>query len=229
MRTCAFLCTIALLSVPAAAVFSDSHMADSGFYVTGGGGVALVPNTTETPAMNVAEAPENKAAWDFELLGFGLGGAVGYDFGEFRTDAEFSFLSSKFDFGASEATDDADDSLTVLAMTANAWYDLDTGTAFLPYIGVGLGVANVSVTLAGATENADPTFKGAGWGFAYQAGVGVGFEVAEGFSLTAGYQFFGTLETVVTDPGEDAESDSDDASVSPSLMAHRIQLGLRYF
>ena len=94
---------------------------------------------------------------------------------------------------------EADDTLTILALTANAWYDLYTGTAWTPYIGIGVGGTNLSVQLSEGTDDDDRYFDGNGWGFAYQAGVGVAFEVLSGFSLTAGYQFFGTLETEVRD------------------------------
>ena len=81
--------------------------------------------------------------------------------------------------------------------------------------------------LEGTIDEDDLYFDGTGWGFAYQAGVGVAFEVLSGFSLTAGYQFFGTLETEVVDEG-DSTGDEDDSSVSPTLMAHGIQLGMRF-
>ena len=173
----------------------------------------------------------NDANWAFDL-GFGVDGAVGYDFGSFRADAEFTYLSSKFVFGVDPddgrgEDQEAFDTLTVLAATANAWYDLDTGTAWTPYIGIGVGATNLSVQLAENSDD-DPVFDGSGWGFAYQAGVGVAFEVLDGFSLQAGYQFFGTLETEVTDNNGTDDNDDDDSSVSPTLMAHGIHLGLRF-
>jgi opacity protein-like surface antigen len=209
-------------------------MDSSGIYVSVGGGLAIVPGTTETPhSKDFPKNPmdPNDANWAFDL-GFGVGGALGYDFGSFRADAEFTYLSSKFVFdvdkdeGRGENVE-ADDTLTILAATANAWYDVDTGTAWTPYIGIGVGATNLSVQLATGTDEGEQYFDGSGWGFAYQAGVGVAFEVLDGFSLVAGYRFFGTLETDVTDPGEDNDDD-DDNIVSPMLMAHGIELGLQF-
>ena len=40
-------------------------------------------------------AGDNKADWDLDF-GFSAGGAAGYDFGDFRTEAEFSFQSANF-------------------------------------------------------------------------------------------------------------------------------------
>ena len=175
----------------------------------------------------------NEASWDFDI-GFGVDGALGYDFGSFRTDLEFTFLSAKavFDVDPDDRRDDdmeADDTLTILALTANAWYDLYTGSAWTPYIGIGVGGTNLSVQLSEGTDEDDQYFDGTGWGFAYQAGVGVAFEVLSGFSLTAGYQFFGTLETEVRDDAGTSDNDNDDYTVSPpTLMAHGIQLGMRF-
>ena len=232
MRISAVLISVALLSVSTVATFSQSPMMmeTTGIYVSVGGGLAILPGTTDTPHSKIFPhrdtTDDDKASWDFDL-GFGVDAALGYDFGGFRADVEFAYLSAKalFDVDKDDrrgTDEEADDTLSVLAATANAWYDLDTGTAWTPYIGIGVGGTNVSVQLARDTDE-DPYFDGTGWGFAYQAGVGVAFEVLSGFSLTAGYQFFGTLETEITHDGDDT-----DHTVSPTLMAHGVQLGMRF-
>ena len=238
MRSSAVFLTGLLLSLPALATFSQSPMMTetSGLYVNVGGGLTIVPGTTDTVHDNIPDKKkpmdEKKASWDFDP-GFGVDAALGYDFGSFRADAEFTYATSKFVFDVDKTerrkkSDEADDTLTALAATANAWYDLDTGTAWTPYIGIGVGATNLSVQLATGPDTDDQYFKGEGWGFAYQAGVGVAFEVLNGFSLVAGYQFFGTLETKVTDKGKDTAATVDDHTVTPELMTHGFQLGMRF-
>lgn len=238
MRSSAALLTIALLSVPAVATFSQSAMMmeSSGVYVNVGGALTLVPGLTGVPFERInnptpTRGTQKEINWDFDL-GFGADGALGYDFGSFRADAEFTYLTARSVFDVDktqrrENDDKADDTLTVLAATANAWYDLDTGTAWSPYIGIGVGAANVQVKLATGENQGDEYFTGSGWGFAYQAGVGVALEVLTGFSLVGGYQFFGTLQTKVTD-GKKQNATDDDHSVSPTLMAHGVHLGMRF-
>ena len=239
MRSSAALLTIALLSVPAVATFSQSAMMmeSSGVYVNVGGALTLVPGLTGVPFekldpdLNLEHADGKKTNWDFDL-GFGADGALGYDFGSFRADAEFTYLTAKsvFDVHKTDRREDnatADDTLTVLAATANAWYDLDTGTAWSPYIGIGVGAANVQVKLATGEKTTDEYFTGNGWGFAYQAGVGVALEVLTGFSLVGGYQFFGTLATEVKHTDVDTKP-ADAGTVSPTLMAHGVHLGMRF-
>lgn len=238
MRLSAVLLTIALLSVSAVATLAQTPMMteSSGVYVNVGGALTLLPGTSETPFSKINNpAPQNAAGnktnWDFDL-GLGANGALGYDFGSFRADAEFTYLSSNFVFDVHKTNrrDErakADDTLTVLAGTANAWYDLDTGTVWSPYIGVGVGGALLQVKLRTSQEQDPPYFDGNGWGFVYKAGVGVAVEVLSGFSLVTGYQFFGTLETAVTD-GKKETATTDDHTVSPTLMAHGVQVGMRF-
>ena len=237
MRSSAALLTIALLSVPAVATFSQSAMMmeSSGVYVNVGGALTLVPGLTGVPFKQLKREPTNEEAgktnWDFDL-GFGADGALGYDFGSFRVDAEFTYLTAKsvFDVHKTNRRENnvtADDTLTVLAATANAWYDLDTGTAWSPYIGIGVGAANVDVKLATSENQGDEYFTGNGWGFAYQAGVGVALEVLTGFSLVGGYQFFGTLATEVKHTAADTKP-AEAGTVSPTLMAHGVHLGMRF-
>ena len=237
MRFSAVLLSSALFALGAGAAYSQSPMMleSSGIYVNIGGGLTILPSTEETPhTRNFPENPrnDNDANWAFDV-GFGVDAALGYDFGSFRADLEFTYLTSTFVFDVDPDAgrgdnEDADDTLTVIGGMANAWYDLDTGTAWTPYIGIGVGGTLLSVQLASGQDEEDQYFDGSNLGFAYQAGVGVAFEVLSGFSLTAGYQFFGTLETEVTDDNATTDTDDDDHTVSPTLMAHGIQLGMRF-
>ena len=235
MRRLVSLWTIVLGIVPALAATAD------GPYVSAAGGVALVPGITDSPhdlvrALDDAGSvsgdateeevtlrirPKGDADWAFDV-GFVAGGALGYAFGPARIDIEFSYLSANFEF-ASEGENGAataDDNLTALSLLGQAWYDIDIGSFLTPYLGVGAGATNLAVKL---TTDADTWFDGTGWGFAYQAGAGIAFRIVAGFSLDVGYRLFGTLQTEVFD-----NADPDLSSVSPAVMAHRIQLGLRF-
>ena len=163
----------------------------------------------------------DEADWAFDV-GFVAGGALGYAFGPARIDVEFSYLSANFEFASEDesAPETPDDNFTALSLLAQAWYDVDLGSFLTPYIGVGAGATNLSVKLISDDE---AWFDGTSWGFAYQAGAGIAFRILAGFSLDVGYRLFGTLQTEVFD-----DADPDLSSVSPAVMAHRIQLGLRF-
>ena len=220
MRFLVRLCAAALCVIPAVAAVAD------GLYVSAGGGIALVPGFNDTPhdileAVEETALTKGKADWAFDV-GFAGAAALGYKFGPARTDAEVAYLTANFDFAGTDenGTEAANDTFTALSLMANFWYDLDVGSFLTPYVGVGVGATNLSVKL---TTGDDTWFDGAGWGFAYQAGAGVSFNVIAGFSLDLGYRFCGTLETPVFD-----NADPELSSVTPLVMAHRIQLGLRF-
>ena len=231
MRIFATLLSVALLSIPGASLFSQDMMMDgTGFYAAAGGGATLITDTTDTPQSENAPGGadnDNKADWDLDF-GFSAGGSAGYDFGDFRTEAEFSFQSANF-LHDGEIDDDtkADDNLTVMAILANGFFDLDTGTPFVPFIGIGVGAVNLSVKLFDDPDDDTAVFEGSGWGFGYQANVGVAYEIVDAVALTLGYKFFGTLETQVTDAGDD-DGEDDDMYVKPTLLAHRAELGVRF-
>lgn len=221
MRLFATLLSVALLSIPGASLFSQDMMAGTGFYAAAGGGATLITDTTDTAEKGI-DPSQDKADWDLDF-GFSAGAAVGYDFGDFRTEAEFSFQSANFlHDGKIDEDNKADDNITVMAAMANGFFDLDTGSQFSPFIGIGAGAVNLAVKL-NATEDAEtPDFEGNGWGFGYQANLGVAYEIIDAVALTLGYKFFGTLETQVTDP------DDENVYVKPTLMAHRAELGVRF-
>ena len=233
MRIFATLLSVALLSIPGASLFSQDMMMDgTGFYVAAGGGATLITRVElakdkhEVADVNVN--PDAKAYLHPDF-GFVAGGAAGYDFGDFRTGAEFSYQSANFLLKGEdkrESDEKADDNLTVMAILANGFFDLDTGTPFVPFIGIGVGAVNLSVKLNASEDATEPQFEGSGWGFGYQANVGVAYEIVDAVALTLGYKFFGTLETEVTHVGE--EGDDDDMYVKPTLLAHRAELGVRF-
>ena len=263
MRPSFLICALALLAIPASTVSSQApSMTDSGIYFEAGGGLALFSEigkvksgtwyeedgepfyydgTTKkdgTPTLNEADYD---AGYD---IGWAIGGAVGYRFGDIRAEAEvFYFSASQNRLGSADINKDVFDtppSLSALSLMANGWYEFDTGTVFSPFIGLGLGGFQGAFG-SGAPKNAPGEYEAtvlSAWGFAYQAGVGVAMEVADGLSVQLGYRIFGTLETTYTTEitNESLLSlsiipDAPDKYISAlalPLMVHRIELGVSY-
>ena len=226
MRISAVLCTIALLAAHSVATFADSHMGGSGFYGSLGGGAVLVGDSKKVKAKVSDEdvtvtvvGAETDWAYDF---GYTFGGTVGYDFGDFRVDVEVGYLSVRGDVTFVGEKDDKADNLTlaVLAGTANAWYDIDTGTPFTPYVGAGAGGANVSATIKDT-----PEYKGTGWAFAYLGGAGVTYAITPQIEIDLGYRLLGALGVEVKHANYVPDLD---VSFTPSIMTHRLALGVRF-
>ena len=211
------LSLLVLLLAGAGAAVAD------GPYLNATAGVALVPGLNDAPfnflgqAATAVTAGEGKGDWEFDA-GFVASGAVGYQFGPMRADAEFSYLTANFAFTADDAA--KDDNLTALLLLANFWYDVEIGGVVAPYAGIGAGGANL---LAKLTADQNTWFDGSGWGFAFQAGAGVLLKLVPGISFDLGYRFSGSLATEIFDL-----ANADLSSLSPALMAHRIQLGVRF-
>jgi opacity protein-like surface antigen len=115
-----------------------------------------------------------------EEAGLGISGAVGTKLlNDFRVEAEVLYFATEIE----NTNTDIDN----LAFMVNGYYDLKTSTKFTPYVGAGIGLANIEVD-APAYRNSDNVF-------AYQALVGVSYELDKNSSVTAGYRYFGTQDS----------------------------------
>jgi OOP family OmpA-OmpF porin len=128
--------------------------------------------------------------------GFAVGGEVGYGFDSgIRLGGEITFRDN-----GQDSAEQRGDKLRLsgetesVAFMANAYYDFDTGTAFTPYLGAGVGVALIDFNFATGTgfEDTDAVF-------AYQAMVGVDYAVAPQIKIGLQYRFFGTQNPSFTD------------------------------
>jgi opacity protein-like surface antigen len=199
-------------------------MAGSGLYVSLDGGANLVGDASKVKS-NHAEL--GGSDWSFSF-GFGFAGGVGYDFGDFRVDAEVSYLSSPVIATLSGTTPNKDDkrgNFTVFGGTANIWLDVDTGTAFTPYIGAGGGGALISYTISEDTPIPVLSKKVlSAWALAFQGGAGVVYQLTDAIGLDLGYRLF-----IVVNPQlkSSKKIDGDYVTAEPGLMlTHRVNLGI---
>jgi len=156
--------------------------------------------------------------------GFNVGLAGGYDYGMTRLEAEIAYRMNDVDQINSEGeTFSVDGDISALSFMLNGYLDLVTGSPVTPYIGAGLGVANVAanrvkVNVPGIGElsfiDDDDTV------FAYQFSAGIAFALDRSMALDLGYRYFATLEPEFDDElafgGLEAEYNS-----------HNVSLGLR--
>lgn len=120
----------------------------------------------------------------------------------------------------------ADAKLRTWTVMANAYYDIDTGTAFTPYVGAGAGVAfnrlNTVTYRLGAAE-----FQESGKNtsrFAWSVMAGGAYAVTSAIKLDLGYRYLdaGRFET---------SGNTTNGPVKPvkgDVRSHEIKLGLRY-
>ena len=100
----------------------------------------------------------------------------------------------------------------------NAFYDIATDTAFTPYVGGGLGLANVNVDFNSANTGLVPT-KSNKWNFAWDIGGGVAWSLNENLALDLGYRYM--------DLGRGENGNLAAGASAIDLTAHEFGLGLR--
>jgi len=71
---------------------------------------------------------------------------------------------------------------------ANGYYDFEMGSPLTPYLGVGIGIVDSEVDVAGFGSTSETDL-------AYQFMAGLAFNVSKTAYLTAGYRYFGIAET----------------------------------
>ncbi len=139
----ASLCLLALIAPAAADI-------PTGPYLGLDGGLAWTANLTYTTSYGGCVPPYycsyptyyNAVTYN---LGYSAGVQLGYAFGGPRVEFEYNYRNNAASTIATTAgTQSATGSLTSNNFMVNALYDFDTGSEWVPYIGLGLGVADVS-------------------------------------------------------------------------------------
>lgn len=151
--------------------------------------------------------------------GYGLSGHVGAAFDGFRVEGELSW--SKIDVNKMTLTGvetGLDGDLSVLAGMVNGYYDLDTGGPWKPYLGAGIGYAKVSMDFS--QKSGEKLVDDSDNVFAYQAMVGVGYEVSASTTIYGGYKYFATEDASIID--------SSGGSSLNEFRIHKIEVGVRF-
>lgn len=201
---------------------------EPGWYVSGGLGYVLENTMSfydEFPAGREIENADSNRTLD---EGYNLNLQVGYDMVGFRIEAEILYFTqdvSEFvvpngmvdpTFGAvlppeyhpATLFGDLEGDISKLGFFINGYYDIDTGTKFKPYLGIGAGViavtgdyqvANVSIDYHDDTPDfiLDPPFVSpdpgtvdeTNWVLGGQFLAGVWYEVNDQWALGLGYRF----------------------------------------
>jgi opacity protein-like surface antigen len=90
---------------------------------------------------------------------------------------------------------------TGMGIMANAYYDFNNSSDFTPYVMLGLGVNRSKKELIFSGKDANDSDKDTSFtiksnnktGFAYQLGVGVGYEMSKDIHLDLAYKLVGRL------------------------------------
>jgi OOP family OmpA-OmpF porin len=174
------------LGLGAGAVKADES---TGWYVGALGGVNHAQST-------YAEYDGLSDVLDYKK-GYGAGVLGGYDFGPFSLQADVIYRrnSAKAEQYDGIEYSQFGGSTTTISSMFSALYDINTGTAFTPYIGAGVGIAQVKFTRESVSDRK--------LSFAYQGVAGVNYDVAQNVVLGLEYRYFATPGVDGIDVGYD--------------------------
>jgi OOP family OmpA-OmpF porin len=89
---------------------------------------------------------------------------------------------------------------------ANGWYDVDTGSQWVPFVGGGIGAALVNLDVQSIAGVATP-FDETDTVFAYQFGAGLGYKVTPNAIVNVSYRLFGTTDPEFSDGVDTVEAE----------------------
>lgn len=105
----------------------------------------------------------------------------------------------------------------IQTMFANLYYDLNTKTAFTPYVGAGLGWAHINETGTVYTPVGVYTAKASYGNLAWNVGAGLAYDVTDDMAIEAGYRY--------TDYGYYKK---EGGTVNRDYSSHEFTVGIRY-
>lgn len=209
------LLTTTLLTAVSSVALAQGYQHPKGFYV----GAALGANFL-TDSDLTGNGINNGA--EFKVGPAGLL-SLGYGFGNgLRSEIEGGYRNNGVDRITGPGAVGGDGRFNAYSLMLNLLYDINTGTAFTPYVGGGIGWAIVDPSgvknLNGSRSVNDSDNR-----FAYQGIVGVAYSLTEQWKLSLDYRYFATL-----DPEFTASNTSGGRKVDSDYNTHSVMLGLRY-
>ena len=154
-------------------------------------------------------------------LGYMIDIAIGNTYANgLRAELEIPYRFNDVDEFSMEGSspEEFDREISSLALMANLYYDLDTGTAWKPFAGAGIGYALMQVEGWHDHHDADV--------FAYQVMAGCGYAISKKIIVDLQYRFYAT-----EDPEFETRDDPElgHIRIESEYMTQSIMLGLRYF
>lgn len=162
--------------------------------------------------------------------GYGLGVAYGKRFGtqgmtRWRVEGELSYRNNDIDthsLNGGAALPGSDGELSSTALMANAVVEFGDPSSVMPYLGGGIGLAQVNANDFGVTPipnvlDDDDTV------LAYQLIAGLGWELSPGMELFAEYRWFATEDADVT-----TSAATGSVATSIEYQTNNVLLGARW-
>lgn len=169
----------------------------------------------------------------------GVGASVELPYGALRGEIAFDWKSeakdmNEFEFAISNNyTHEFETKTSVYDVMLNLYYDFDTGTAFVPFIGAGLGYGHIAIESTGRGNVPTGAFELPvelqADNFVWNVGAGIAYELTENLAIDLMYRYtnYGSVDTSVAlevqGLGAKLPVDADF-----DVATHEFLLGARY-
>jgi len=199
--------TSAILALSFLSILSLPAHAGDGLYVGAGLGLSSSPDVTASGTSG------GKVVFDYSTMGAAV---VGYDYGtNWRAEAEISRRAAGLKSVAATA---ASGEALATSLMVNALYDLDVDSVVKPYVGVGVGLADVNIKngtpFGGSLINKSDSVAAA------QGIVGASYAMNDKIDLFGDYRYYKTAKADFTT--------AVGTKTSMDFSAHSAMVGLRF-
>lgn len=127
--------------------------------------------------------------------GYVVGGAAGYKFGPWRAELNLDYRDYNVRKGAfGGITSNLSGDQSNYAAMVNGYYDIGTGTPWVPYVGFGIGVTQINLNNVATTPGNLAISNSSDTQFAYQPIVGVQYLIDDQWSAGAEYRYFASSD-----------------------------------
>jgi opacity protein-like surface antigen len=204
----------------AAAPAADFVTRPSGWYLRGELGLVLPMTASNSGQVNF----ESDTA-----VGFGVGGGGGFAWDNgIRVEGFLHYDRRSVDSvvvnstggisGLAAGSQSGDGDVSAFALLANAAYDFNTGTNWVPYVIGGAGYADVSMgdVKANGVKIADDSE----WVPAFNVGAGIQYKLNKSWAADLGYRYLWTLDPELRD--------SSGNKFDSEYESHNFAAGIRY-
>jgi len=195
-RACRWGLALAVFAAaPASAqVYGSPGRGPNGLYLRGEGGWDHMNDATGRTTTGIIYTSRQDE-------GYLLGGALGWKMDQLRLELGLDFANAgikSVSLNNANSTS-ASGSMRNTSGMLNAFWDFRTDSAFVPYIGIGVGAT--SVRLDNVRRNGALLSDSSDLEFAYQPMVGVNFFVTPNLALGLQYRYFASVDPSFSFPG----------------------------
>lgn len=148
---------------------------------------------------------------------------AGIKSGWLRSDITVDFIPATNYTGQVVTPGDATAKVTATTVLLNGYLDLGSWYRMTPYVGAGIGAANMHISnfVSAVTPPFTPNSSRSQWNLAWAGMTGVAFSIAPNLVVDVGYRYV-SLGDVRTEP------DAFGSFKLKNIAAHEVRIGLRW-